>query len=144
MEISSIDQNQTNFKASLNLIANKRCLPKGATKRLTKLAQTIGINTDTITIGVLTKGTNKTIVRKNLWGCRWKDQTTGSLDTCIRTMAISPSKKLFIPHVEKIIPGTKYPNAMAKYFNSKEIKMNNYKEIYRYMLDLKDKFKSTV
>ena len=144
MEIRSINQNQTSFKASLNLIADKRCLPKGATKRLTKLAQTIGINTDTIIIGVSTRGTNKTIVRENLLGCRWKEQVAGSLDTCISTMATSPSKKLHIPFVEKIIPGTKYPGAIPKYFNSKEIKMNNYKEIYRYMLDIKDRFKLTV
>ena len=144
MEIRSINQNQTSFKASLNLIADKRCLPKGATKRLTKLAQTIGINTDTIIIGVSTRGTNKTIVRENLLGCRYKDQVAGSLDTYIATTATSPSKKLHIPFVEKIIPGTKYPNAIAKYFNSKEIKMNNYKEIYRYMLDIKDRFKLTV
>ncbi|MBR2430127.1 hypothetical protein IKB17_01525 [bacterium] len=144
MDVNRISQNQTSFRAKLDLIADKRCLPKGATKRLTKLAQTIGINTDTITIGVSTRGTNKTIVRENLLGCRYKDQVAGSLDTYIATMATSPSKKLHIPFVEKIIPGTKYPNAIAKYFNSKEIKMNNYKEIYRYMLDLRDKFKPTV
>ena len=144
MKVNTINQNETSFKASLNLIADKRCLPKGATKRLTKLAQTIGINTDTITIGVSTQGTNKTIVRENLLGCRWKDQVAGSLDTYIATTATSPSKKLHIPFVEKIIPGTKYPGAIPKYFNSKEIKMNNYKEIYRYMLDLRDKFKPTV
>ena len=144
MEIRSINQNQTSFKASLNLIADKRCLPKGATKRLTKLAQTIGIDTDTITIGVSPTGKLKTIVLENLLGCRYKDHVAGNIDTYIATMATSPSKKLHIPFVEKIIPGTKYPNAIAKYFNSKEIKMNNYKEIYRYMLDLKDKFKPTV
>ena len=83
-------------------------------------------------------------MRENLLGCRYKDQVAGSLDTYIATTATSPSKKLHIPIVEKIIPGTKYPNAIAKYFNSKEIKMNNYKEIYRYMLDLRDKFKLTV
>lgn len=144
MDVNRISQNQTSFRAKLDLVADKRCLPKGATKRLTKLAQTIGIDTDTITIGVFTKGTAKTIVRENFFGCRWKDQTTGSLDTYIATTATSPSKKLHIPFVEKIIPGTKYPYAMGKYFNSKEIKMNNYKEIYRYMLDLRDKFKLTV
>jgi len=144
MQVNSINQSETNFKASINLVADKRCLPKGATERLTKLAQTIGIDTDTITIGVYTKGTDKTVVCTNLLGCRWKDKAVGSLDTYIATMATSPSKKLHIPFVEKIIPGTKYPNAIAKYFNSKEIKMNNYKEVYRYMLDLKDKFKPTV
>lgn len=144
MDVNRISQNQTSFRAKLYLIADKRCLPKGATKRLTKLAQTIGINTDTITIGVSTRGTNKTIVRENLLGCRYKDKVAGSLDTYIATTATSPSKRLLIPLVEKIIPGTKYPNAIAKYFNSKEIKMNNYKEIYRYMLDLRNKFKPTV
>ena len=144
MEIKAINQNETSFKATLNLIANKKCLPKGATERLTKLAQTIGTSADTITIGIYTKGTDKTIVCENLLGCRYKDRVAGSIDTYIATMATSPSKKLHIPFVEKIIPGAKYPNAIPKYFNSKEIKINNYKEIYRYMLDLRDKFKPTV
>ena len=70
MQVNSINQSETNFKASLDLIANKKCLPKGATKRLHKFAQTIGTDADTITIGIYTKGTDKTIVRQNLLGCR--------------------------------------------------------------------------
>ena len=144
MEVKAINQNETSFKATLNLIANKKCLPKGATERLTKLAQTIGTSADTITIGVFPTGKLKTIVLENLLGCRYKDHVAGNIDTYIATMATSPSKKLHIPFVEKIIPGAKYPDAIPKYFNSKEIKINNYKEIYRYMLDLRDKFKPTV
>ena len=148
MKISSINNNyqnnNTNFGAKLELISNKHCLPKGATKRLHKLAETIGTEADTIIIGALYKGSDKTIVRKNFFGCRWKEQVAGSLDTVINTTATFFSKKLHVPLEEKIIPGTKYPNAIPKYINSKEIKMNNYKEIYRYMLDLRDKVKSTV
>ena len=148
MKISSINNNyqnnNTNFGAKLELISNKHCLPKGATERLHKLAETIGTEADTIFIGAFYKGSDKTIVRNGFFGCRWKDLVAGSLDTLIRTTATSFSKKLHVPLEEKIIPGTKYPDAIPKYFNSKEIKINNYKEIYRYMLDLRDKFKPTV
>ena len=125
MDVKSINPNPTSFKALLNLIGDKSCLPKGATKRLQKLVQPIGTNTDIITIGVYKRGTNETRVY-------------------IGTPPKRSRKSLFIPFVEKIIQGKIYPNAISKYFNSKEIRMNNYKEIYRYMLDLKDKFKSTV
>ena len=52
MDVKSINPNPTSFKALLNLIGDKSCLPKGATKRLQKLVQPIGTNTDIITIGV--------------------------------------------------------------------------------------------
>lgn len=143
MNIQAINNGMT-FEARLDLVADKRCLPKGATKRLHKLAQTIGTKADTITIGVFTRGTDKTVVRENLLGCRYKDRVAGSIDTYIATTATCPDKELFIPFVEKTITGTKYPNAISKYFNSKEIKMNNYKTVYKYMLDLRDKFNPTV
>ena len=148
MKVSSINNNyqntNTNFGAKLELISNKGCLPKGASKRLHKLAETIGTEADTIIIGVLLKGTDKTIVRQGLFGCRYKDRVAGSLDTAINTTATFFNKKLHVPLEEKIIPGTKYPNAINKYLNSKEIKINNYKAVYRYMLDLKDKIKFSV
>ncbi len=144
MKINPISQNQTSFRAKLDLVADKRCLPKGAIKRLDKLAQKIGTSADTIVIGIYPEITDKTIVRQGLFGCRHKDSVIGSFDTSIFTSATCPSKGLYIPLVNKIISGTKYPNAVRKYCSSKEIRMNNYKEIYRYLLDLKDKFKLTV
>ena len=144
MEVNSINKNPTSFKASLNLIADKRCLPKGAPKRLQKLAQRIGTNADTITIGVTPEIKDKIVVRYGLFGARSLDRVIGNFDTCIATTATCPSIGFYTPFVNKIIPGTKYPNAVNKYCSSKEIRMNNYKEIYRYLLDLKDKFKLTV
>ena len=145
MDVNRISQNQTSFRANLNIIADKRCLPEGAIKRLDKLAQKIGTNADTITIGVYPEITDKTIVRQGLFGTRYKDSVIGSFDTCISTLATCPSIGFYTPLVNnKIIPGTKYPNAVHKYCSSKEIRMNNYKEIYRYLLDLKDKFKLNV
>ena len=148
MKISSINNNyqnnNTNFGAKLELISNKGCLPKGATKRLHKFAETIGTEADTIIVGVLYNGTDKTVVRRGLFGCRFKERVAGSLDTVIKTTATFYNKNLHVPLEEKIIPGTKYPNAINKYLNSKEIKMNNYKAVYRYLLDLKDKIKPSV
>ena len=144
MDVNRISQNQTSFKANLHLIADKRCLPKGAIKRLDKLAQKIGTNADTINIGIYPEITDKTIVRQGLFGSRHKDSVIGSFDTSIATVATCPSIGFYTPFVKKIIPGTKYPEAVRKYCSSKEIRMNNYKEIYRYLLDLKDKFNLTV
>ena len=144
MDVSRISQNQTSFRAKLNLVADKRCLPEGAIKRLDKLAQKIGTNADTIVIGIYPEITDKTIVRQGLFGTRHKDSVIGSFDTSISTSATCPSIGFYTPFVNKIISGTKYPNAVRKYCSSKEIRMNNYKEIYRYLLDLKDKFKLTV
>ena len=42
MDVNRISQNQTSFRAKLNIIADKRCLPEGAIKRLDKIKKKIG------------------------------------------------------------------------------------------------------
>ena len=140
----SFNHNNPAFKAKFELVANGLCLPDATAKHLHKFAKTIGTEADKIFVGMHPKCTSRTALYQDVFGRRFNRRTIESVDTSFSISVSSPTKNFFQPLIEKIIPGTKYPEAIYKYSEASEIRLNNYKIIYKTMMDLRDKLKVTL
>lgn len=139
---NNLKQNNPNFEARFSLIYDKRFLPKGAPEHLTKLAKSIGNASDTIVIG---SGTKQVCTN----GCPITPghnmKISDRIDHVIHSYYLSePNKKTNTAEIAVETGDKTLHGLWNTLLHDNSLKLQNYKKIYKHMLDLKDKFKPSV